>query len=42
MLSRPDGAAIEHVGKSLSWQAHSGRGAMSGSLKKKQGLVIAS
>lgn len=42
MLRRPDGATIEQLSKSLTWQAHSVRGAMSGALKKKQGLTIAS
>lgn len=42
MLRRADGATIEQISKSLAWQAHSVRGAMSGALKKKQGLTIAS
>jgi hypothetical protein len=42
MLRRPDGATIEQISKSLDWLAHSVRGAMSGALKKKQGLTIAS
>ena len=40
MLRRPDGATIEQISKSLVWQAHSVRGAISGTLKKKQGLTI--
>jgi len=40
MLRRPTGATIEQISKSLIWQAHSVRGAMSGALKKKQGLTI--
>jgi hypothetical protein len=40
MLRRPNGATIEQISKSLVWQAHSVRGAMSGALKKKQGLTI--
>jgi hypothetical protein len=40
MLRRPNGATIEQISKSLAWQAHSVRGAMSGALKKKQGLSI--
>jgi uncharacterized protein DUF3489 len=42
MLRRPDGATIEQLSKALGWQAHSVRGAMSGALKKKQGLSVAS
>jgi len=42
MLRRPDGATIEQLSKALDWQAHSVRGAMSGALKKKQGLSVAS
>ena len=42
MLRRPDGATIEQLTKALDWQAHSVRGAMSGALKKKQGLAVAS
>jgi hypothetical protein len=42
MLRRPDGATVEQIGKSLDWQTHSVRGAMSGALKKKQGLAITS
>jgi hypothetical protein len=40
MLRRPNGVTIEQISKSLAWQAHSVRGAMSGALKKKQGLTI--
>jgi hypothetical protein len=40
MLRRPKGSTIEQISKSLVWQAHSVRGAMSGALKKKQGLTI--
>ena len=42
MLRRPDGATVEQISKSLAWQTHSVRGAMSGALKKKQGLTITS
>lgn len=42
MLRRPDGATIDQIGKALHWQKHSVRGAMSGALKKKQGLTITS
>jgi hypothetical protein len=41
MLRRPEGASIAQAVKALDWQAHSVRGAMSGSLKKK-GLTIGS
>jgi Protein of unknown function (DUF3489) len=40
MLRRPNGTTIEQISKSLVWQAHSVRGVMSGTLKKKQGLTI--
>jgi hypothetical protein len=40
MLRRPEGATIAQLTKALDWQAHSVRGAMSGALKKKQGLTI--
>jgi Protein of unknown function (DUF3489) len=42
MLRRPDGATVDQIGKALHWQKHSVRGAMSGALKKKRGLTIAS
>ena len=42
MLRRPDGATVEQISKSLDWQTHSVRGAMSGPLKRKQGLTITS
>jgi hypothetical protein len=42
MLRRPVGATVEQISKSLDWQTHSVRGAMSGALKKKQGLTITS
>jgi len=40
MLRRPEGATIGQIAKALDWQQHSVRGAISGSLKKKQGLTI--
>jgi hypothetical protein len=40
MLRRPEGATIGQIAKALNWQLHSVRGAISGSLKKKQGLAI--
>lgn len=39
LLRRPDGATITQLAKALDWQAHSIRGAMSGTLKKR-GLTI--
>ena len=41
-LRRPEGATLDQISKSLDWQPHSVRGAMSGTLKKKQGLKITS
>lgn len=40
MLRRSEGATIPQLVKALDWQAHSVRGAMSGYLKKKQGLAV--
>jgi Protein of unknown function (DUF3489) len=40
LLRRPEGATLEQMSKALDWQAHSIRGAMSGTLKKRQGLTI--
>jgi len=42
LLRRPEGATIEAMTAATGWQAHSVRGAMSGSLKKAMGLTIAS
>lgn len=42
LLRRPAGATLEQMMNATGWQAHSVRGAMSGSLKKKQGLAITS
>ena len=42
MLRAPDGATIEEIMTATGWLAHSARGAMSGALGKKLGLVVTS
>jgi predicted nucleic acid-binding Zn ribbon protein len=42
LLRRPQGATLAEMMSATKWQAHSIRGAMSGALKKKAGLVITS
>ena len=42
LLLRNNGATIAELTKATSWQAHSIRGFMSGTLKKKQGVLIKS
>ncbi|MBS0222565.1 MAG: DUF3489 domain-containing protein [Proteobacteria bacterium] len=42
LLRRPEGATLDQISTSIGWQAHSVRGAMSGTLKKKQGLTVTS
>jgi hypothetical protein len=42
VLQRPNGATLEEMVAATGRQAHSVRGAMSGGLKKKQGLAITS
>ena len=42
LLSRKNGASIDEAIKATGWQAHSIRGAISGALKKKHGLTVAS
>jgi len=40
MLSRAEGTTLDAMVAATGWQAHSVRGAMSGSLKKAMGLTI--
>ena len=42
LLRRIDGASIAELVKATGWQPHSVRGVISGVLKKKLGLAIAS
>lgn len=42
LLRRKDGATIDEIVAATGWQAHSVRGAISGSLKKKLGLTVTS
>jgi hypothetical protein len=42
MLSRPEGATLDEIATTLQWAKHTARGAMSGALKKRLGLVITS
>ena len=41
MLKRPEGATVEQIAAATGWQHHTIRGAISGALKKKLGLVEA-
>jgi DNA-binding MarR family transcriptional regulator len=42
LMRRPVGASIEELVKATGWQSHSLRGVISGALKKKLGLEVAS
>ena len=42
MMRRPKGASINDLTKATAWQAHSVRGAISGTLRKKHGLNVVS
>ena len=42
LLKRPGGATAKDLMKATSWQAHSVRGFLSGTLRKKLGLTVAS
>jgi hypothetical protein len=42
LLERPEGATIDGLMKATGWQAHSVRGVISGTLKKRFGLTITS
>lgn len=42
LLNRPNGASIPELVKVTTWQAHSVRGFISGTLKTKRGLLITS
>lgn len=42
LLQAPEGATMETIIAATGWQAHSARGAMSGALGKKLGLVVTS
>ena len=42
LLKRPGGASLDQLRKATGWQAHSVRGFLSGTLKKKMGLRVAS
>jgi hypothetical protein len=42
LLQRRDGATLAEMIEATGWQAHSVRGFLSGALRKKHGLVIAS
>lgn len=41
LLRRKSGASIEEMGKATGWQAHSVRGFLSGTVRKKLALALA-
>lgn len=41
LLRRPQGATIDELSKATGWRPHSVRGAISGVLKKRLGLAVA-
>ncbi len=42
LLKRRNGVTIAEIAEATGWQAHSVRGAISGTLKKKLGLMVSS
>ena len=40
LLRRPEGATVEQIAAVTGWQQHTIRGAISGALKKKLGLIV--
>ena len=42
MLQRPEGATMQEIITATQWRAHSARGAISGALGKKLGLIVVS
>jgi hypothetical protein len=42
LLQAPDGATMDEIVAATGWLAHTARGAMSGALGKKLGLVVTS